>query len=170
MLSGSLEVKEGKWETRSVFQGGSAAVFSSLLVRDPTRHDRRALGGRVQFPDQRIAVVDVQALLELDDLHPFSGQSAPNEPLGVTNIQLALAVDLQHPGPGRILPARRVQIVAPRTRRPAAGRGLHAQRFMGPQIVMLPAVAVQPLLRWLSAQAAPRQSTFQSTMKALYLA
>src|SRR5271155_3201980 len=149
ILSNSGAVgREGKWETRSVFQGGSAAVFSSLCGRDrdPSRNDGRALDRGLELPDQGVAVIDLEASFDFEDLNPFPGQGATNSPLGVAYVQLALAVDLQHPGSLGIMPARRVGIVALRAGTPAAGRSLHVQGFVRTQIVVLPAIMVQPML------------------------
>ena len=71
ILSNSAAVgREGKWETRSVFQGGGSAVFSSLRGsdRDPSRDDGGATDRRFQLPDQSVAVIDLEALVDFKDL------------------------------------------------------------------------------------------------------
>jgi hypothetical protein len=83
---------------------------------------------------------------DLQDLDPFPGQSTTDAPLGIRDVQLALTVDFKHPGSFRILPTRRIRIVAPRAGAPATGRSLHAQGLVRTQVVMLPAITVQPML------------------------
>src|SRR5271170_815620 len=172
LSSSAVAGREGKWETRSVFQGGCAAVFSSLRGgdRNPSRHDGRAVDGGFEFPDQGVAVIDLQALFDPEDLDPLPGQSATDAPLGIGDVQLALAVDLQHPGALRVMPARRVGIVTPWAGTPATGWGLHAQGLVRTQVVVLPAITVQPMLGRLPTQSAPGERTFERAVKALHLA
>jgi hypothetical protein len=85
ILSSSSAVgREGKCQTRSVFQGGST-VFSSLRGgdRNSSMNDGRALDPGFEFPDQSVAVIDLKALFDFEDLDPFSGQGATDSPLGI---------------------------------------------------------------------------------------
>ena len=63
---------------------------------------------RLEFPDQGVAVIDLQAVCDLQDLDPFPGQSTTDALLGIRDVQLALTVDFKHPGSFRILPTRRI--------------------------------------------------------------
>ena len=97
---------------------------------DPSLDDRRAMDGGLEFPDEGVAVIDLDALFDFENLDPFSGQCAPDAPPGITDIEFALAVYLQYPGPFGVEPARRVGIVAPPTGMPAGGWSLHIQRLV----------------------------------------
>ncbi len=79
-----------------------------------------------------------------------------------------MAVELQHPGPGGILPARRMRIVAPWTGPPKRGRCPHPQGFMRAHMVVLPAIRIQPGLRFLSRSTPTLQGALQRSVKALH--
>jgi hypothetical protein len=132
--------------------------------------DRRALGSRIKFADQSVAVEHQHALLDLHQLHPFPGQSLADSPFLSADIELALAVHLQHSSPRGILPRRRVRIVAARTGLPQRGRCLHPQSFMRSHMIVLPAARVRPGLPVLPARTAPLQGALQRAVKTFYLA
>src|SRR6185437_7319177 len=141
-----------------------------VLVWDPSRDDRRAMDRGFKFPDQGVAVIDLEALVDFEHLDPLSGQSTTDAPFRVPDFQLALAVDLEHPGPVGIMPARRAGIIAPLAGRPTTRWSLHVQGFMRTQVVVFPAITIQPMLGRLAIQSTLVERALQRAVKALHLA
>src|ERR1035437_10036466 len=102
------------------------------------------LGARVEFADEGVAVEHQHALFDSNDLHPVSRQGLADPPFLSADLQRALAVDFQNPCARWILPLPRMRIVASWTGLPARPRRLHAESFMGPHMVVLPAIGIQP--------------------------
>src|SRR5260370_9217483 len=108
---------------------------------DPMLDDRRALDPKVDFPEQRGAVIDQHAMLDSHQLHPFAAHRFADLPLATFNFDLSLWIHFQHPSSGRIFPADWSCIVTP-TSVPAHPRGsLDLQRFVWPNIAPFPVTA-----------------------------
>src|SRR6266702_2860212 len=100
----------------------------------------------------------------------LSGKRPADVPFSSFQVQLPLAVDLEHPGAFRIGPASWVWVVAAWTGLPAAGGDLHGQSLVGTDVVVLPAIAVEPEL-WLRGQrSAPVERALERTVEAFDLA
>src|SRR5260370_11924188 len=115
--------------------------------RDPMLDHRRALAPKDDFPQQRGAVVHQHAELDSHQVDPFTAQRFAVLPLATFHLHLSLRFHFQHPSSGRIFPARWLRIVAPTAGTPHAGGSFHVQRFVRPNMVVLPAVGVQPSLQ-----------------------
>src|SRR6516162_8023813 len=79
---------------------------------DPMLDDRRALDPKVDFPEQRGAVVDQHTVFDTHQLHPFAAQRFADLPLATFHLDLSLRIHFQHPSSGRIFPSRWLRIVA----------------------------------------------------------
>src|SRR5271168_1498735 len=63
-----------------------------------------------------------------------------------------------------------MRIVTTFTSMPHAGRSLHAQGFVGTHMVVLPAIGIEPGLRFFSRRGPRLQRPFQGAMKTFYFA
>src|SRR5260370_9407904 len=59
--------------------------------------DRRALDPKVDFPEQRGAVIDQHAVLDSHQMHPFTAQRFADLPLAAFHLNLSLADPLSAP-------------------------------------------------------------------------
>jgi len=66
---------------------GTAFGFSN-----PMLDDRRALGAKVEFPEQGGAVVDQHAVLGAHQLHPFTAQRFADLPLATAHLNFPLGI------------------------------------------------------------------------------
>src|SRR5260370_32886393 len=112
--------------------------------RDPMLDDRRALDPKVDFPEQRGAVVHQHAVLDSHQVDPFTAQRFADLPLAPFHLALSLRIHFQHPSSGRIFPARWLRIVAPTAGTPHAGGGFHVPRFGRPHKALPPAAGGPP--------------------------
>ena len=97
----------------------SFKVFGVELGPESSARRSSSAGFRSRAPGRASAVVHLHALLAPEQLHPFSAQSLTDLPLVSAHVELALAIHLQHPGASRVLPRRRLRIVALAARPPS---------------------------------------------------
>src|SRR5260370_16279813 len=109
--------------------------------RDPMLDDRRALDPKVDFPEQRGAVVHQHAVLDSHQVDPFTAQRFADLPLATFHLDLSLRIHFQHPSSGRIFPARRLRILAPTAGTPHARGSVRVQPLRSPELVGRPAAA-----------------------------
>jgi hypothetical protein len=107
---------------------------------------------------------------DADQSHPFPCQRFTDFPALSIEFQLALRSQLFDFRVLWIAPLRRMRVVAARARNPTGGGGLHAQRLMGANLVVLVAELVQPLLLHLGLPQAPATRHLQREMEAFDLA
>src|ERR1035438_2432983 len=100
----------------------------------------------VDFAQQGGAEEDHQSLFEGYDLDVFAAEGFADAPLSSLQIELSLAIDFEQPRSLRVLPARRVELIAARAGLPASGGGLHGESLVGANVVMLLAKGIQPRL------------------------
>src|SRR5260370_7623316 len=112
--------------------------------RDPMLDDRRALDPKVDFPEQRGAVVHQHAVLDSHQVDPFTAQRFADLPLATFHLDLSLRIHFQHPSSGRIFPARWLRIVAPTAGTPHAGGSFHLPRLVRPTMRFPPPLAPHP--------------------------
>src|SRR5277367_5322666 len=118
-----------------------------FLFFDPVFDYGGSRDRRVDLADKGGAVEDEEAIFDGLDHDPLSRQGFADPPATALDIDGSLAVDLERPCVLRILPWWRMGVVAPSAWAPHAGRSPHLQGFMGPHLVVLRAVCVQPRLR-----------------------
>jgi len=63
-------------------------------VRNPALDHGRALDFEVELSDHGVAVIHLQAMVDLQQAHPLTAESAPDDPLLAGNVQLALTIHL----------------------------------------------------------------------------
>jgi hypothetical protein len=110
----------------------------------PTLYRRDALGDDIDLLQQGVAIVDQDSTGEADQSYPFPGERFADFPALSLEFQLALRSQLFDFRVLRIAPGRRIGVIAARTRNPARGGGLHAERLVRAEIVVLVAKLVEP--------------------------
>src|SRR5712692_1789912 len=158
----------GTWFTKCL--GTSFTVLLWNFSRTPVLDDRRALECEIEFPDEGVAVINLDSRFQANELHPVAGQGLADVPVAAIDVQFARTVHLADPGSSRILPAWRMRIVAPLTGPPATRRSLHRQRFMRSNVVVFETILIQPPLRVRPRSAATLQRPLQSPVETFHLA
>src|ERR1022692_2190114 len=113
---------------------------------NPAVHHGGPLDCEVDFAQQGGTEEDHESLLQGYDLDVFAGEGFADAPLSSLQIELSLAIDFEQPSSLRVLPARRVELIAARAGLPASGGGLPGGRPVGGDVVMLLAKCIQPWL------------------------
>src|SRR5258706_3110660 len=121
-------------------------LYSVGLVGQGSFDRGRSLSHQVEFAYQRIAVEAKHALSEADQLNAFSGQGPSHLPAASVELELSGRLQPLHLSALGILPRGGSWVIAPPAWLPHAGRGLHGQRFVRTQMVVLMAEVVEPAL------------------------
>ena len=148
----------------------SFKVFGVELGPESSARRSSSAGFRSRAPGRASAVVHLHALLAPEQLHPFSAQSLTDLPLVSAHVELALAIHLQHPGASRVLPRRRLRIVALAARPPSDWLTLPSPALRAAAGGCVPSGTRPPLLRIVSWHSQPRQRPLQLAVKVLHLA
>ena len=67
---------------------------SSRSLADPTIQQNRFAGIQIEFPNDRVAVIDQNAVIERDDLHRLLAECATEMPLPAVKLELAVGIHL----------------------------------------------------------------------------
>jgi hypothetical protein len=127
----------------------------------------RTLDNEVEFADEGVAEEDEDALLEPDELAGFSGKGTADLPVPSLEAEPAVGVKTGEFGAGRIASVGRLGLIGPLAWVP----GLHAQRLVRAERVVLLAEVVQPaLVQGRLGQAAASSCQFERAVKAFHLA
>src|ERR1700736_2379864 len=142
-----------------------------VFVCRPRVHVRGPFAGNVELADQGVSIEDQDALMEADQADLFSGQWPCDLPLASCKHELARSLQAGDFGADGIDPGSRVGLEAPLAGPPYARRGLHLERFVRPDMVVLLAEIVQPRLvpLWLRQATAPA-GHLKGAVEALHLA
>src|SRR5260370_36418090 len=80
-------------------------------------------------------------------MNPLSRKCATDYPTVPIGVEFSLTIDLQHPRTHRVLPTRRLRLVAARAFTPERRWCLHAQSLIRSHMVVFPPIRIQPGLR-----------------------
>jgi len=140
------------------------------LTFDKAVNERSSAGGRVEFTDEGIAVIDQVAIFDRQDAHAFAGQRLGDTVRPLTDIDGTVVVDLERPGAFRILPGGWIGLIGARAGLPATGWGLHLERLVRADVVVFAAEGIEPQLMICGGHTAAVERPFHAAVEPLHLA